>query len=123
MNIRCMTCTCLSDHQRRKSLSHSSRSQLGRQPVTHIDRIENGITNHCPCNNKYYSTMTICPSSIATKSIMKIDDNRGGEDYYYKQQQKRFLKKKRASLMRFVCFLVIILTKRRRFPESESQKT
>jgi hypothetical protein len=124
MDIRCLTCTCPSSsssssstvttyfsnkterrkRRRRKSSTHSQSHQTySRQ---HMDIIENEINKHCSCNNKYYSTMTICPtlslsSPIGTKSITKIDVNHK-DDYIYKQQQKKHLRKKRTSLLKFV---------------------
>ncbi len=106
MDIRCLTCTCPSStyfsnkierrqqRRRRKSSTHSqSHRTYSRQQM---DIIENEINNHCSCNKKYYSTMTICPtlSPMGTKSI---DGNQ--KDDYHKQQQQR---KKRSSLIKFV---------------------
>ncbi|UJR27376.1 hypothetical protein I4U23_008666 [Adineta vaga] len=102
-DIRCVTCTCPSstyfstktERRRRKSSTHSSRSHLpgtySRQAPS--DMIEAEINNHCLCNNKFYSTMTICPtlslsSVIGTKSITKIDVN-PKDDYLNKQQQQQ----------------------------------
>ncbi|CAF0780586.1 unnamed protein product [Adineta steineri] len=113
MDIRCLTCTCPSvpatyfsnktERRRRKSSAHSSGSQFqGTYSRQHLDIIENEINNHCSCNNKYYSTMTICPtlslsSPMETKSITKIDVNYKN-DYYNKQQHKKYLRKKRTNL-------------------------
>ncbi len=71
-----------------------------------MEIIENEMNNHCSCNKKYYSTMTICPtlsfsSPMGTKSITKIDCNQK-DDYIYKQQQQKSLRKKRTSLLKFV---------------------
>ena len=116
MDIRCLTCTCpktstyfsnKTERRRRKSSTHSSRSHAHRTySRQHMDIIENEINNHCSCNNKYYSTMTICPtlslsSPMGNKSVTKINANHK-EDYYYKQQHKRHLRKKRTSLLKFV---------------------
>ncbi len=116
MDIPCLTCTCPSsstyftnrtERRRRKSSTPSSRSHLpGTYSRQHMDIIENEINNRCSCNNKYYSTLTICPtlslsSPMGTKSVTKIDVNHK-DDYYNKQQQKRLLRKKRTSLLKFV---------------------
>jgi len=121
MNIRCLACTCPSSssslssstyfpnktdrrqtrRQRRKSLTHSQSQQTySRQ---HMDIIENEITKQCSCNNKYYSTMAICPTSSLTSPIaMKINTNHR-DDYIYKQQEKKQQsKKKRFSFLKFV---------------------
>ncbi|CAF1987822.1 unnamed protein product [Rotaria magnacalcarata] len=108
MDIHCITCTCPTSSQyfsnkterhRRKSSTHSHLT-YSRQ---HMDIIENEINNCCSCNNKYYSTMTICPalsvsSSMGTKSTTKIDGNH--KDDYYHKQQKKHLRKKRTSLLK-----------------------
>ena len=117
MDIRCLTCTCpsksiyfsnKSERRRRKSSTPSSSRSHPHRTYSrqHMDIIENEINNHCSCNNKYYSTMTICPSlslssPMGNKSVTKIDVNHK-EDYYYKQQHQKHLRKKRASLLKFV---------------------
>lgn len=118
MNLRCLTCTCSSlststyfpsksdrRRQRRKSLTHSQSQQTySRQ---HMDIIENEITKQCSCNNKYYSTMTICPTSMLSSPMaMKINTNHK-DDYIYKQQEKKHSRKKRFSLLKFVLILLI----------------
>ncbi len=105
MNVRYVTCTCrssssssttcLANQHERKFYSHSSRSHIYRPILSPMNRIENEIKNQCACTNKYYSTMTIYPSTITTKSSTKIDDQK--DDYYH----KRPLKKKRTNLLRF----------------------
>jgi hypothetical protein len=101
VNVRCLTCTCrstssssttcLSNQQERKFYSHSSRSNLFRLPISHMNRTENGNQQpSCTCKNKSHSTMTIYPSM---KSITKIDDQK--EDDYY---SKKSLKKKCTNL-------------------------
>ncbi|CAF1341572.1 unnamed protein product [Adineta steineri] len=102
INRRCLTCTCrpsssslsttcLPNQQERKLFTHSSRSYISHQPVTHINKTENEIHNQCTCNNKYHSTMTIYPSSppppIPKKSRLKINDYK--DEYYYQQQQQQ----------------------------------
>ncbi len=119
MDIRCLTCTCPSSssstyfsnkterRRRRRQRKSSTHSQPNRTySRQHMDIIENEINKHCSCNNKYYSTMTICPtvslsSPMGTKSVTKIDVNHK-DDYIYKQQQKNHLRKKRTSLLKFV---------------------
>lgn len=123
MDIRCLTCTCppsssistyfstKTERRRRRQRKSSTHSQPHRTySRQHMDIIENEINKQCSCNNKYYSTMTICPtlslsSPMGTKSITKIDGNHK-DDYIYKQQQeqKKQLRKKRASLLKFVYF-------------------
>ncbi|CAF0947231.1 unnamed protein product [Rotaria sordida] len=115
MDIHCLACTCPSStyfsnkterRRRRKSSTYSSHSHPHRTySRQHMDILENEISNHCTCNNKYYSTMTIFPtlsvsSPMGTISTTKIDVN-NKDDYYNKQQQqKRHLKKKRTSLLK-----------------------
>jgi hypothetical protein len=107
INTHCSTCTCrsssslsttcLSNPQERKFSSQPSRSYVFRQPLSIINKTENKINNQCTCTNKYYSTMTIYPSTIS----MKPDDNK--QEYYY--QQQRYLENKKTNSMRFVsCF-------------------
>ncbi|CAF3400383.1 unnamed protein product [Rotaria sp. Silwood1] len=116
MDIHCLTCTCPSstlsstyfsnktERRRRKSSTYSSQSQPQRTySRQHMDILENGINHQCTCNNKYYSTMTICPalsvsSPMGTISTTKIDVNH--KDDYYNKQQKRHLRKKRTSLLK-----------------------
>ncbi|CAF2900879.1 unnamed protein product [Rotaria sp. Silwood2] len=118
MDIHCLTCTCPSsssssstyfsnktERRRRKSSTYSSHSHPHRTySRQHMDILENGINNNCTCNNKYYSTMTICPTlsgslPMGTISTTKIDVNHK-DDYYNKQQHKRHLRKKRTSLLK-----------------------
>lgn len=110
-NIRCLPCACLpsstmptaaavqshylsstSDRRRRKSSTHSARSHLNGmnsgQPMELID-------HPCSCPNKYYSTMTICPtlpfpSCKATKS-----------DFSKQPSERRYSKHKRPQLLRY----------------------
>ncbi|CAF0758575.1 unnamed protein product [Adineta ricciae] len=103
MDIRCVTCTCptsayfstKTERRRRKSSTNSSRSHLpgtySRQTPSNMT--ENDTANHCLCNNKYYSTMTICPklslpSVIGAKSTTRIDVN-PMDDVSTKQQKKK----------------------------------
>ncbi|CAF0910823.1 unnamed protein product [Rotaria sordida] len=116
-NICCMACTCrpsassstclLNPQERKYYSTNSYRSHVFRQPLSHIDTNENVINNVCACNNKYHSTMTICPPlpaplNMSSKSVTKLDDL--NEEHHNKQQQqeeqKRYFKIKRASLMR-----------------------
>ncbi|CAF1115396.1 unnamed protein product [Rotaria sordida] len=116
-NICCMACTCrpsvssstclLNPQERKYYSTNSCRSHVFRQPLSHIDTNENVINNVCACNNKYHSTMTICPPlpaplNMSSKSVTKLDDL--NEEHHNKQQQqeeqKRYFKIKRASLMR-----------------------
>lgn len=114
MDIHCITCTCpiaspsssqyfsTNTERRRRKSSTQSHWTYSRQPM---DTMENEINNRCSCNNKYYSTMTICPtlatsSSMGIKPPTKIDDNH--KDDYYCKQQKKQLRKKRTSLFKFV---------------------
>ncbi len=106
MDIRCLTCTCppsstyfsnkAERRRRRKSSTHShSHRTYSRQQM---DIIENEMNNHCSCNKKYYSTMTICPtlSPMGTKSF----DGNQKDDYHKQQQQQQ--RKKRSSLIKSI---------------------
>ncbi|CAF0893602.1 unnamed protein product [Rotaria sp. Silwood1] len=111
-NICCIPCTCrpslsstcLLNQYEQKYSSNSCHTHFSQQPLSHIDKTENFINNVCPCNNKYYSTMAICPSlsvplTMPSRSVTKLDDLK--EEYYTKKnEQKRHLKTRRASFMR-----------------------
>lgn len=113
MDIRCLACTCgppsnyfTNKTERRRRLKSSTNSNSSRTySRSHMDTIENEIHNHCSCNKKYYSTMTICPtlplsSPTGTTSTTAMDGNHK-DDYYYKhQQQKRHSRRHRTSLLK-----------------------
>ncbi|CAM4787524.1 unnamed protein product [Rotaria magnacalcarata] len=98
--------TCLLNKYERKVSSHSSRPHLCHQPLSNIDKTENGTHHLCACNNRYYSTMAIYPSlpvplTKSSRSVAQFDDHRG--EYYCKPQheeQKRHHKSKQTSLTR-----------------------
>jgi hypothetical protein len=118
MDAHFLTCTCppsksiysshTTDYQRqrqRKASTHSSSSHLNRigaRPPTDI------IDQHCSCNHKYYSTMTMCPtlslsSSMSTDSTVKINDYlRVNQQTKQQQHNSQPSRKRRTHLRRFV---------------------
>ena len=113
MDMHCLPCTCPppsmslytnnpADYdervrQRRKSSTNSSRTHLHR--IVSRPQVE-FIDHPCSCNQKYYSTMAICPnlslsSTNTSKSITNTDD-------HPKQAEKKHFRKKRTQTPRFV---------------------
>lgn len=118
MDLHCLPCTCPSSsssmysctsaasecqRRQRKSSAYSSRSHPNRIVTgAQMGRIDD---DRCSCNQKYYSTMTICPTlafsaANGNKSFPKINDYpRDDEDKHSRQTPAR---RKRTSVGKFV---------------------
>ena len=119
MDLHCLPCTCPSStpmysststatecqRRQRKSSAYSSRSHHNRIVTgVQMERIDD---DRCSCNQKYYSTLTICPtlsfssSAIGNKSFPKINDY-PSVDEDKRSRQPPSARRKRTPLRKFV---------------------